>query len=55
MTTSPIDLDAPVAVTPALGPVPAIYVPRLLPRPGTPSSVRNVIGHLLRHAAKAGA
>jgi hypothetical protein len=55
MTTSPIDLDAPIAVTPALGPVPAIYVPRRLPRPGTPVSVRSAISHLVRHLAKAGA
>jgi hypothetical protein len=39
MELAPIDLDAPTVVTPALGPVPAIYVPRRLIRTGTTLSV----------------
>jgi hypothetical protein len=52
MTIPPIDLDAPVAVTPAFGPVPAISVPRRLPLRGTSPSIRRTVGRLVRRVAR---
>lgn len=44
MTTSTSTHSA--AVTPALGPVPAIYVPRRAAQPGDSPSVRHVVARL---------
>ena len=48
---SPVDLDAPIAVTPPLGPVPAIYVPLRSTGQHTSPSVRCSVTHMIKRMA----
>lgn len=49
--SSAIDPDPTVAVTPSLGPVPAIYVSRRLARRGTSPSLWRAARRLVHHIA----
>jgi hypothetical protein len=48
---SPIDVDTTIAVTPPLGPIPAIYVPRRSTQQHTSLSVRRTVIRAMKHMA----